>query len=49
MRAITDEAGRLQGYVWILRDLTEKHRLEEAMRREAATLAEADRLANRGW
>ncbi len=40
---LRDEAGRLRGFAKILRDLSERKRLEEALRFRAEQLAESDR------
>ena len=41
--ALRDAAGRLRGFAKILRDLSERKRLEEELRQRADELAEADR------
>jgi signal transduction histidine kinase len=45
--AVRDEDGQLQGYVFMLQDVTERRRAEEAMRRQRDELSHANRELSR--
>jgi PAS domain S-box-containing protein len=46
--ALTDDTGELQGFATVTRDLTERKRAEEELRRSEAYLAQAQRLSHTG-